>query len=58
MVREKFLNFKIVTDKLNIVVYRYRINLYLNDNEVDPKLKEYQCLVAKRVCPLSYIDIF
>ena len=33
-------NFRTDTDKLNIVVYRYRNNLYLKDNEVDLKLTE------------------
>ena len=46
------------TDKLNIVVYRYRNNFYLKDIEVDLKLTEYQSLLAKRVYLLSYIDIF
>ena len=46
------------TDKLNIVVYRYRNSSYLKDNEVGLKLTEYQSLLAKRVYLLSYIDIF
>ena len=50
--------FQTDTDKLNIVVYLYRNNLCLKDNEVDLKLTEYQSLLAKRVYPLSYIDIF
>ena len=32
-------------DKLNIDVYRYRINFYLKDNEVDLKLTEHQSLL-------------
>ena len=56
--RKVCVNFQTDTDKLNIVVYRYRINLYLKDNEVDLKLTEYQSLLAKRVYLLSYIDIF
>ena len=51
-------NFQTDTDKLNIVVYRYRNNIYLKDNEVDLKLTEYQSLLANRVYLLSYIDIF
>ena len=39
-------HFQTDTDKLNIAVYRYRNNLYLKDNEVDLKLKEYQSLLA------------
>ena len=51
-------NFQADTDKLNIVVYCYRNNLYLKDDELDLKLSEYQSLLAKRVYLLSYIDIF
>ena len=51
-------NFQTDTDKLSIVVYRYRNNLYLKDNEVDLKLTEFQSLLAKRGYLLSYIDIF
>ena len=46
------------TDKVNIVVYRYRNNTYLKDTELDLKLTEYKKLLAKRVYLLSYIDIF
>ena len=50
-------NFNTDTDKLNIVVYRYRINFYLEDEEIDLKLKKYQSIAAKRVyllrCSLS-----
>ena len=56
--RKVCVKFQTDTDKLNIVVYRYRNNLYLKDNEVDLKLTEYQTLLAKRVYLLSYIDIF
>ena len=56
--RKVCVNFQTDTDKLNIVVYRYRNNLYLKDNELDLKLSEYQSLLAKRVYLLSYIDIF
>ena len=45
-------------DKVNIVVYRYRNNTYLKDTEVDLKLTEYKKLLVKRVCLLSYIDVF
>ena len=51
-------NFQTDTAKLNIVVYRYRNNLYLKDNEVDLKLTEYQSLLSTRVYLLSYIDVF
>ena len=43
------MNFQTDTDKLNIVVYRYRNNLDLKDDEVDLKLTEYQSLLAKRI---------
>ena len=56
--RKVCVNFQTVTDTLNIVVYRYRNNLYLKDNEVDLKLTEYQSRPAERVYLLSYIDIF
>ena len=50
-------NFQTDTDKLNIVVHRYRNNLYLKEDEVDLKLTEYQSLLAKQVYLLSYIEI-
>ena len=56
--RKVSVNFQTDTDKLNIVVHRYRNNLYLKDNEVDLELTEIQSLLAKRVYLLSYIDIF
>ena len=56
--RKVCVNFQMDTDKLNIVVYRYRNNLYLKDNELDLKLSDYKSLLAKRVYLLSYIDIF
>ena len=51
-------NFQTDTDKFNIVVYRYRNNLFLKENKDHLKLTEYQSLLAKRVFLLSYIDIF
>ena len=39
--RKVCVSFQTDTDKLNIVVYRYRNNLYLKDNELDLKLSEY-----------------
>ena len=38
--RKVGVNFQTDKDKLNIVVYRYRNNLYLKDNELDLKLSE------------------
>ena len=51
-------NFQTDTDKLTIVVYRYRNSLYLKHNEVDLKMTENQSLLAKRIYLLSYLDIF
>ena len=56
--RKICVNFQTDTDKLNIVVYRYRNNIYLKVNEVDLKLTAYQSLLAKQVYLLSYHDIF
>ena len=56
--RRVCVNFQTDTDKLNIVVNRYRNKLYLKDNEVDLKFSEYQSLLAKRIYLLTYIDIF
>ena len=39
-------NFKTDTDKLIIVVYLYRNNLYVKDNEIDLKLTKHQLLSA------------
>ena len=55
--RKVSINFQTDTDKVNIVVYRYRNNLYLKDTEMDLKLSEYKKLLAKRVYLSSYIDI-
>ena len=56
--RKVCINFQTDTDKVNIVVYRYRNSTYLKDTEMDLKLTEYKKLRAKRVYLLSYIDIF
>ena len=56
--RKLCVNFQTDTDKLSFVVYRYRNNFYIEDNEVDLKLTEYQSVLPKRVYLLSYIDIF
>ena len=56
--RKVCINFQTETNKVNIVVYRYRNNTYLKDTEMDLKLTEYKKLLAKRVYLLSYIDIF
>ena len=52
------INFHTDTDKVNIVVYRFRNNTYLKDTEMDLKLTEYKKILAKRVYLLSYFDIF
>ena len=56
--RKVCVNFQTDTDKLRIVVYRYRNNFYLKDNEVDLKLTDCESLLAKRVYLVRYIDIF
>ena len=56
--RKVCVNLQTDTDKLNIVVYRYRNNLYIKNNEVTLKFSEYESLLAKRVNLLSYIDLF
>ena len=56
--RKVCINFQTDTDKVNIVVYRYRNRTYLKDTEMDLKLTEYKNLLSKRVYLLSYIDIF
>ena len=56
--RKVCVNIQTDTDKLNIVVYRYRYNLYLKDNEIDLKLPENQSLLLKRNYLLNYIDMF
>ena len=56
--RKVCINFQTDTDKVNIVVYRYRNITYLKDTEMDKKLTEYRKVLAKRVYLLSYIDIF
>ena len=56
--RKVCINFLTDTDKLNIVVYRYRNSTYLKDTEMDLKLTEYKKLLAKLVYLFSYIDIF
>ena len=56
--RKISINFQTDTDKVNIVVYRYRNSTYLKDTERDLKLAEYKKLLAKRSYLLSYIDIF
>ena len=55
--RKLCINFQTDTDNVNIVVYRYRNNTYLEDTETDLKLTKYKKLLAKRVYLLSYIDI-
>ena len=56
--RKVCINFQTDTDKVNIVVYRYRNSAYLRVTEMDLKLAEYKKLPAKRVYLLSYTDIF
>ena len=45
-------------DKLNIVVYRYRNHIYVEDTEKELKLIENEKLLSERVYLLNYIDVF
>ena len=56
--RKVCINFQTDTDKVNIVVYRYRNSTYLKDIEMDLKLTENKKNFAKRVYLLSYFDNF
>ena len=57
-VRKKVcVDFKTDSDKMNIVVYSYRNNLYLKNNKIDLKLTEYWKILTKQVYFLSFIDI-
>ena len=56
--RKVCINFQTDTDKVNIVVYRYRNSTYPKDTEMDLNLTENKKLLAKRVYLLSEIDIF
>ena len=56
--RKICVGFQTDTDKVDIVVYRYRNNTYLKDTEIELKLTEYRTLLAKRLYLLSYMDTF
>ena len=56
--RKVYIKFQTDTDKVNIVVYRYRNITYLKDTGMDLKLTEDKKLLAKRIYLLSYIGIF
>ena len=56
--RNVCISFKTDMDKLNIVAHRYRNNTYVKDTEMELKLTEYEKLLSKRVCLLSYIHVF
>ena len=45
--RKICINFQTDTDKVNIVVYRYRNNTYLKDTEMDFKMTDNKKLFAK-----------
>ena len=55
--RKVCVNFQTDTEKLSIVVYRYRNSLYIKDKEVDLNMTDYQSLLAELAYLLSYIDI-
>ena len=56
--RKVCVNFQTDTDKVNIVLYRYRNSTYFKDTERDLKLTEFKKLLAMLFYLLSYIDIF
>ena len=56
--RKVCISFKTDMVNLNIVVYRYRNNTYVEDTEMELKLTENEKLLSKRVYLLSYIDVF
>ena len=56
--RKRCISFKTDKDKLNIVVCRYRNNIYVKDTQMELKLTEYEKLLPKRVYRMSYIDVF
>ena len=56
--RKVCISFKTDMDNLNFIVYRYRNNTYVKDNEMELNLTEYKKLLSKRVYVLSYIDVF
>ena len=56
--RKVCISFKTDMDNLNIAVYRYRNNTYVQDTEMEMKVTEYEKLLSKRVHLLSYIDVF
>ena len=56
--RKVFICFKTGMDKLNIVVYRYGNKTYLKDTEMELKFTKNKKLLSKRVCLLSYVDVF
>ena len=56
--RKTFAGFHTDTDKIDIVVYRYRNNTYLKDTGIELKLAEYKTLLAKLLYLSSYLDTF
>ena len=51
-------SFKTDMDNLNIVVYRYRNNIYVKDTEMELMLTDYEKILSKRVYLLSFNDVF
>ena len=56
--RKVCVNFQTDTDKISLVVYRYRNNLYFKDTEIQVTLLEYKNLLSKKTNLLSYLDVF
>ena len=56
--RKVCVNYQTESDKLNILVYRYRNNIYRKDSETQLKMTEYRKLLCNRVNCLRHIDQF
>ena len=58
--RKICVGFQTDTDKVDIVVYRYRNNTYLKETEteIELKLAEFKTLLAKRLYLSGYLDTF
>ena len=58
-VRQKICVFyKSDTDYVGITVYRYRINMYMKDSDIELKSTKYNTLLEKKNYPSSYLETF
>ena len=56
--RKMCVGFQTDTDKVEIVVYRYRLITYLRDTEIELNLAKYKTLLAKRLYLLGCLNTF